>query len=186
MRAGSESHVNLVASFLWWWRYLCQCHSQNASLVLAGPLLLPGDSKCGAVVTISLLFCISWAAVLYFAALVWAFVSSLRPFLPWLQLPFPWWPVDIVSPLWLFPVFCCLCQSWILPPQGWEQFPWKDSVVPAGLRSLELILGNGLFIQPIDDGCAYLREVCTVITAATAMVQTTLLIKYWCACSIVK
>lgn len=94
--------------------------------------------------------------------------------------------MNIVSPLWLFPFFCCLCQSWISPPQGREQFPWKDSVVSAGLRSLEMILSNGLFIQPTYDGCAYLREVYTVITVATSMVQTTLLIKYWCTCSVVK
>lgn len=143
-------------------------------------------SQCGAVVTIPLLFYIPCTAVLYFAALVCASFSSLTPFLAWPQLLlFAWWPVNVVSTLLLFPFVCCLCQSWILPPQGWEQFPWKDSG-SSGLRSLELILSNGLFIHPTDDGCACLREVCTVITVATSMVQTTLLIKYRHTCSIVK
>lgn len=94
------------------------------SLLLAGPLLLLGDSVYGAVVVIFLLFCISWAAVLYFAGLVWAFVSSLIALLPLSQLlPLTWLRLEVVSHLWFFPVSCCLCQSWILPPEGWEQFP---------------------------------------------------------------
>lgn len=83
VRAGSKLHADLVASFLWW-RY--RVRAQNASLLLAGPLMLLGDSMYGAVVVIFLFFCISWAAVLYFAGLVWAFVSSLTALLPLPQL----------------------------------------------------------------------------------------------------
>lgn len=78
-----------------------------------------------------------WSLSPYFFAyllqLLSASVSSLIPFLVWPQLLlFAWWPVNVVSPLWLFPFICCLSQSWILPPQGWEQFPWKDSLVSSG------------------------------------------------------
>ena len=95
---------------------------------------------CGAVVTIPLLVCISWPAVLYFAALVWAFVSSLIPSLPWPQLLlFPWWAVNIVSPLDSSPfsAACAKAESYLLKdensflgrtplsPQDWEALSWS-------------------------------------------------------------